>query len=177
MNIELIVRGACALRPGVPGVSSRIRVRSIVGRFLEHSRIAVFANGGHPELYLGSADWMPRNLYERVEVMFRLKDPEFCRHVCTTILAPYFVDTEKSRLLLADGNYIRAYEAAREAGTSNGTRFSAQDFMMEMHGEPADSLHGSPRLPKSHERSLAEILELQWTPPEAPPDSQTDSPE
>src|SRR5271163_108795 len=78
-HIELIVRGACALRPGVRGVSSRIRVRSLVGRFLEHSRIYVFGNAGQTEVYLGSADWMPRNIYERVEVIFRLKDPDLCQ--------------------------------------------------------------------------------------------------
>jgi polyphosphate kinase len=67
VEIDLIVRGACALRPDVKGISHRIRVRSIVGRFLEHSRIFYFENGGENEIYLGSADWMPRNLYERVE--------------------------------------------------------------------------------------------------------------
>jgi len=70
VKIDLIVRGMCALRPGVRGVSDHIRVRSVVGRFLEHSRIFYFANGGEEEVYLGSADWMPRNLYERVEVIF-----------------------------------------------------------------------------------------------------------
>ena len=75
VEIDLIVRGQCALVPGLRGISSRIRVRSIVGRFLEHSRIFYFENGGKPEIYLGSADWMQRNLYERVEVLFPLKDP------------------------------------------------------------------------------------------------------
>src|SRR5205085_5523038 len=70
VEIDLLVRGMCALRPGVRGVSDRIRVRSIVGRFLEHSRIFYFANGGNDAVFLSSADWMPRNLYERVEVMF-----------------------------------------------------------------------------------------------------------
>ena len=69
VEIDLIVRGICALRPGVRGVSDRINVRSIVGRFLEHSRIYYFSNGGEEEIYMGSADWMPRNLYERVEVL------------------------------------------------------------------------------------------------------------
>jgi polyphosphate kinase len=81
VEIDLIVRGQCALVPGLRGVSSHIRVRSIVGRFLEHSRIFYFENGGEPEVYLGSADWMQRNLYERVEVLFPLKDPELRRRI------------------------------------------------------------------------------------------------
>ena len=75
VEIDLLVRGMCALRPGIRGVSDPIRVRSVVGRFLEHSRVFYFANGGEEEAYLSSADWMPRNLYERVEVMFPVKDP------------------------------------------------------------------------------------------------------
>ena len=75
VKIDLIVRGACALRPGLRGISSRIRVRSMIGRFLEHSRVFVFGNGGKTEVYLGSADWMHRNIYERVEVMFHLRNP------------------------------------------------------------------------------------------------------
>jgi polyphosphate kinase len=81
VEIDLIVRGICALRPGVRGLSDRIRVRSIVGRFLEHSRIYYFANGGDEEIYMGSADWMPRNLYERVEVLVPLRD-ECCAIAC-----------------------------------------------------------------------------------------------
>jgi polyphosphate kinase len=185
VNIELIVRGACALRPGVPGISSRIRVRSIIGRFLEHSRIAVFANGGSPELYLGSADWMPRNLYERVEVMFRIKDAELCNKICATIVAPYLADSEKARLLMADGRYLRAYDdAAHVAGSSNGTRFGAQEFMLESAteypGAILDPVLALPQLPKNHGRALAELLALQWSPlaPEpvevvAPPTEET----
>jgi polyphosphate kinase len=130
VHIELIVRGACALRPGVRGVSSRIRVRSIVGRFLEHSRIFVFGNGGQPEVYLGSADWMPRNLYERVEVMFRLKDAALCRTVCRMILAPYLADTEKVRFLHSDGLYRRA--ANKGARSDGAHRFNVQEFLMHV---------------------------------------------
>src|SRR6202040_137561 len=92
VDIDLLVRGICSLRPGIRGISDRIRVRSIVGRFLEHSRIFYFENGGAPEVYLGSADWMPRNLYERVEVMFRLKDPQICNRVYDEILLSYLKD-------------------------------------------------------------------------------------
>jgi polyphosphate kinase len=75
VEVDLIVRGLSILRPGVKGLSENIRVRSIVGRFLEHSRIFHFANGGNDEIYLGSADWMPRNLFERCEVVFPVRDP------------------------------------------------------------------------------------------------------
>ena len=85
--------------PGVRGVSDRIRVRSIVGRFLEHSRIFYFANGGEEEVYLSSADWMPRNLYERVEVMFPLKDALDRERVHHEILDAYLADNVKSRIL------------------------------------------------------------------------------
>ena len=96
VEIDLIVRGMCALRPGVRGVSDRIRVRSIVGRFLEHSRIFHFANGGEEEIYLSSADWMPRNLYERVEVMFPLKDAMVRERVHQEILDAYLADNVKA---------------------------------------------------------------------------------
>ena len=99
VEIDLIVRGQCTLVPGLRGISSRIRVRSIVGRFLEHSRIYYFENGGAPEVYLGSADWMPRNLYERVEVLFPLKDEELRERICKEILPAYLADNQKARVL------------------------------------------------------------------------------
>src|SRR5947199_6349018 len=114
VEIDLIVRGICALRPGVRGISDHIRVRSVVGRFLEHSRIFYFANGGEEEVYLGSADWMPRNLYERVEVIFPLKDALLRERARRQILAAYLADNVKARLLQSDGKYIRAWQ--RHAG-------------------------------------------------------------
>ena len=87
MQVDLLVRGICCLRPGVPGVSENIRVTSIVGRFLEHSRIFYFRNGGEEEIYLGSADLMPRNLNRRVEVLFPVEDEELMRRVRDEILA------------------------------------------------------------------------------------------
>jgi polyphosphate kinase len=129
VEVDLIVRGACALRPGVRGLSQRIRVRSVIGRFLEHSRIFYFANGGDPDVYLGSADWMPRNLYERVEVLFPVKDAGLRQRVIE-ILMQYLKDTGKSRVLHANGNYARAYQM-NGARSRNGHRFSVQDFFVD----------------------------------------------
>jgi polyphosphate kinase len=133
VEIDLIVRGACALRPGVRGLSHNIRVRSVIGRFLEHSRIFYFENGGAPDLYLGSADWMPRNLYERVEVMFPLKDPEHRGRV-TAILLDYLKDTAKSRILHASGKYLRAFHGDVSKAGRNGHRFSVQNFFIDQPG-------------------------------------------
>jgi polyphosphate kinase len=160
VQIELIVRGACALRPGVRGVSSNIRVRSIVGRFLEHSRIFVFGNGGQPEVYLGSADWMPRNLYERVEVMFRLKDAALCRKVCGMILAPYLADTEKARFLQPDGVYTRSLKK-RGARHPGGHHFNVQEFLVRAaenreEGESEEALF-FPRL-QARSTAIAEFF-------------------
>ena len=103
VEIDLIIRGICILRPGVKGLSERIRVRSIVGRFLEHSRIFHFANGGDDEIYLGSADWMPRNLFERCEVVFPVRDPAARARIHDEILPAYLADTIKARLQQPDG--------------------------------------------------------------------------
>jgi polyphosphate kinase len=130
VHIELIVRGACALRPGVRGLSSRIRVRSVIGRFLEHSRIFAFGNGGKTELYLGSADWMHRNIYERVEVMFHLRNPDLCNQVFTEVIQPYLADTEKTRFLEADGNYVRANVSTSGKKSPRAFPFSVQEFLI-----------------------------------------------
>lgn len=168
VQIELIVRGACALRPGVRGVSSRIRVRSIIGRFLEHSRIFVFGNGGDSEVYLGSADWMPRNLYERVEVMFRLKDQALCRKIYGEVLAPYLADTAKTRMLLADGSYVRAFGLPRGMNARNGTRFNVQNHFVGLaegaENFSMDSLRSC--VPDHHSASVMELLFRQAAGPE-----------
>ena len=132
VEIDLIVRGACSLRPNVRDVSHRIRVRSIVGRFLEHSRIFYFANGGEPDIYLGSADWMPRNLYERVEVMFPVKNSALRFRIFDEILQNYLRDNGKSRILHSDGTYRRAYPTNRAKLSRNGIRFSAQSFFIDL---------------------------------------------
>jgi len=108
VKIDLIVRGICCLRPGVPGVSENIRVVSIVGRFLEHSRIFYFGNGGKPKVYLGSADWMPRNLFRRVEVVFPVLDPGLRKRITEVIIPGYLKDCVKARVLGSDGVYRRA---------------------------------------------------------------------
>lgn len=160
-QIELIVRGACALRPGVRGMSSNIRVRSVVGRFLEHSRVFVFGNGGSAEVYLGSADWMPRNLYERVEVIFQLRNAALCQKVCSEILLPYFADTEKVRFLLSSGEYVSAHQNGLR-GAMNGARFSVQEFFMDAaHGNVTCSLPDA-FLQKLRDSSVYDVLFGAW---------------
>jgi len=127
VEIDLIIRGLCILRPGVKGLSERIRVRSIVGRFLEHSRIYQFANGGSVEAYIGSADWMPRNLFERCEVVFPVRDPAALARVRDEILPAYLADTVKARLQQSDGTYLRASKLVKDAAA-----FSAQEFLMQL---------------------------------------------
>jgi polyphosphate kinase len=107
VRIDLICRGICSLRPNVPGVSENIRVISIVDRFLEHSRIYYFGNDGDPEVYIGSADWMDRNLSRRVEVVFPIEPPELKQRLIREILATSMADNSKARLLLPDGSYER----------------------------------------------------------------------
>jgi polyphosphate kinase len=107
VKIELLVRGICCLRPGVDEISENIEVTSIVGRFLEHSRVYYFHNGGEEEVYIGSADLMPRNLDHRVEVITPIQDPKSVRHICDDILAVYLTDTVKARQMLSNGAYVR----------------------------------------------------------------------
>ena len=155
VRIDLLVRGMCALRPGIRGVSDHIRVRSIVGRFLEHSRIFYFANGGEEEIYLGSADWMPRNLYERVEVLFPLKDTLLRERVRHEILGAYLADNLKTRLLQKDGAYIRAWQAQgkRKPPTGPGA-FNAQEFLIGL-AEGKQLLDSIPVPPEPKSRRVA----------------------
>jgi polyphosphate kinase len=107
VTIDLIVRGICCLRPKVPGLSDYIRVVSIVGRFLEHSRIYYFENGGQPEVYLSSADWMPRNFLRRVEVAFPIETPQLRENIINEVLPRFLDDRVKARELQPDGSYRR----------------------------------------------------------------------
>ena len=106
VKIDLLVRGICGLRAGVPGVSDNIRVISIVGRFLEHSRIYYFHNDGHEEIYLGSADFMNRNLHHRVELLFPVEDRRIMARLRDDILGKYLSDNRNARLMQPDGSYV-----------------------------------------------------------------------
>jgi polyphosphate kinase len=108
VRIDLIVRGVCALRPGIPEISHNIRVRSIVGRFLEHARVFCFHNDGADDVYLSSADWMPRNFFRRVEVCFPIYDPKLKKRVVTEGLLPYIEDNSNAWEMDEHGAYHRA---------------------------------------------------------------------
>ena len=127
VSMDLIVRSICCLRPGIPGISETIRVRSIVGRFLEHSRIYWFLNGGHEEMYIGSADLMERNLDRRVETLAPVRDPEILDHLRDVVLASYLRDTDRAMVLDSSGRY------ERPDSPSGG--FNAQYFLLQHYTE------------------------------------------
>ena len=128
VRIDLLVRGVCSLRPGVPGVSDNIRVVSIVGRFLEHTRIYYFGNAGDDEVLLGSADLMPRNLNRRVEVLFPVLDQRLMRVLRDDILGAYLADNRQARVMRADGRYDRIQPAAGDE------MMSAQEWLIANRG-------------------------------------------
>ena len=119
VTVDLIVRGVCCLRPGVPGVSERIKVRSIVGRFLEHSRVYYFENAGKREIYCGSADWMDRNLFRRIEVAFPVEAPELQSRVADD-LKLYLADDTQAWIMNSTGDYARAEGAADHVCAQTG---------------------------------------------------------
>jgi polyphosphate kinase len=123
VQVDLLVRGICCLRPGLTGVSETIRVVSIVGRFLEHSRIFYFRNGGDEEVYLGSADLMPRNLNHRVEVLFPIEDPKFVRYLRDEVLSVYLTDNVKARCMSSEGSYTRLAPRDGEPPVNSQTWF------------------------------------------------------
>ena len=147
VEIDLIVRGMCALRPGIPGLSDRIRVRSIIGRFLEHSRIFWFANNGADEAFCGSADWMQRNLYERCEVVFPVIDGAAKVRLRKEILESYLRDDVRTRSMRPDGTYVRVPKTS--------TNLSAQDWLMEI-SRNHDKQVGKPTPPPTESASTAE---------------------
>jgi polyphosphate kinase len=128
--IDLVVRGICALRPGVPGLSDTINVVSIVGRFLEHSRIFYFQNGGEEDVYIGSADWMMRNLDRRVEVLVPIEDSRIKTHLKNEVLEVCLSDNTKARRLLPDGKYERVLT------TQNEDAVDAQSFFVSFYNAP-----------------------------------------
>jgi len=133
VKIDVIVRGACTLRPGVKGLSENIKVRSIIGRFLEHSRIYYFRNELKHDVYLASADWMSRNLFRRIEVAFPVLDKNLKKRVLTEGLNPYLKDNSNAWELEATGHYVRRKARGKQAV------FSAQQHLMELLGTPAES--------------------------------------
>jgi polyphosphate kinase len=130
VRLDLIVRGICSLRPGIPGVSDNINVRSIVGRFLEHSRIFWFSNGGHEEMYIGSADLMERNLDRRVETLSPIKDVEILEHLRDVVLHSYLQDTDRAFVLDSEGHYSRPSPAAAS--------LNAQHILLQYYTESSE---------------------------------------
>ncbi len=160
VQIDLIVRGMCALRAGVPGLSENIRVRSIIGRYLEHSRIFFFANGGsddgpQAEVFCGSADWMVRNLYERCEVVFPIYDEAAKHRLRNEILEAYLRDDIKARLLGPDGLYTRAEKNAKPSA-----RLSAQDWLAQLSTDPDRRLTGHTATPTPPPETTEDSEEL-----------------
>jgi polyphosphate kinase len=127
VKVDLLARGICCLRPGLPEISENIRVTSILGRFLEHSRIYYFRNGGQEEIYLGSADLMPRNINRRVEVLFPVSSPPLVQYLHEEVLETYLADNVKARWMSADGNYVRRGRSNKEP------RVNAQEWLIQRH--------------------------------------------
>jgi polyphosphate kinase len=127
VKIDLIVRGICCLRPGVKGISDNIQVISVVGRFLEHSRIYYFRNGGDPQIYLGSADLMPRNINRRVEVLFPIQDARLIQYLQHEVLDTYFIANRKVRRMNPDGAYTFVTQKQDEA------TLDVQSWLIDWH--------------------------------------------
>lgn len=125
VQIELIVRGVCMLRPGVPGLSENITVRNIIGRFLEHSRVFYFANGGQADVYIGSPDWMARNLKHRIEVVTPVSDPEMKTYLKDVLLTAYLRDNVRARELQLDGSYAQVQRG------QDDEPFDSQEYFIE----------------------------------------------
>ncbi len=138
MPIDLVVRGICCLRPGIPGVSDNIRVRSIVDRFLEHSRILVFGPDESAKVFLSSADWMPRNFYRRVEVMFPVESPPLKKQILGELLPAYLADNVKARVLQADGRYERVVPGDNQASFRSQAELLTFDTGQAATGDLAD---------------------------------------
>jgi polyphosphate kinase len=164
VQVDLIIRGICCLRAGMPGISDRIRVISIVDRFLEHARITTFENGGSPEVYLASADWMPRNFQSRVEVMWPVEDRALANIIRDEILATMLADNVKARVMRADGHYEKRAPVEGEPTIRSQQRFleAAKEKARQSRMSPA----GSPfRLRAAASRSHARQENIEDVPP------------
>ena len=139
VQIDLLVRGICTLRPGIAGATENVRVTSIVGRFLEHSRIFWFGNAGAEEVYLGSADLMRRNLSRRVEVLFPVGDPALVRHLRERVLGAYLADNVRARRMRSDGTYERIRPVDEEPAVDAQARLLAESARTVVGG---DALEG-----------------------------------
>jgi polyphosphate kinase len=174
VKISLIVRGICCLRAGVPGVSDNIRVISIVGRFLEHCRIAYFRNGGDEEVYLASSDWMNRNLFRRVETMFPVDDPNLRRRLIDDVLMVRLKDNVKARVLQPDGSYARVKRRRGEHAINSQQVFLER--ALEEHSIQEERAFSLDLLlhEAAHDRNggrpvaLTELHPMRSTPPELP---------
>jgi polyphosphate kinase len=149
VQVDLLVRGICCLRPGVPKVSENIRVISVVGRYLEHSRIYYFRNGGREELFMGSADMMPRNLDNRVETLFPIEDEGIRAYVINDILGVYLRDNARARALQSDGSYVRLHP------TNGAPQLDAQAWLAgQVAGEATDIAVPLSALPNKYRKYL-----------------------
>jgi polyphosphate kinase len=164
VEIDLLVRGVCALRPGMAGRSGRIRVTSLCGRFLEHSRALYCANGGDEEVYLSSADWMPRNLYGRVEVMFPVRDANLRRRVRDEGLLLYLADDRQAWRLQADGSYLPAGQL--DAGERERIRYFQRLCLGAAPAEGVSAQEVLLRVAQGGERLRPIAAEAVWAPPE-----------
>jgi polyphosphate kinase len=159
VKIDIVCRGVCALRPGVPGLSETIRVTSIVDRFLEHSRVYYFGNGGDPEVFIGSADWMDRNLIRRVEVVFPVEQPDLKARLIDEILAISLLDNVKARELQPDGTYRRVKPAEGQPLVRSQQRFldlaaeSERRQAMVQVAEPTQMVGSNGAIPKPVKRA------------------------
>jgi polyphosphate kinase len=166
VEIDLIIRGVCCLRPGLAGVSDRIRVVSIVDRFLEHARVFALENGGEPEVYLSSADWMPRNFIRRVEVMFPIEDEKIRRWIRHDLLGAQLLDNVKARDMASDGSYRR--RAPRSGEQPNRTQVVFMDRAKERARAAVWSVPPTPFRPTPTEPMTAAPLPAIPAPPRVP---------
>ena len=151
VKIDIACRGICALRPGIPGVSENIRVISVIDRFLEHCRVFYFENLGDPEVYIGSADWMDRNLSRRVEVVFPIVQPDLKLRMIEEVLKITLMDNTKARELQSDGSYVRVKPKDGETLVRSQTRFLA------LAADAAARLQTAPAIPSANTNPTQEL--------------------